>query len=218
MNNNRRQQQPSNRQSGSGRKGQGHDEKRYYPLTIMGFGYVNYLEERESERGSFTTFRLNALVGDADQSPKQYRSFSVAVTKEELQDILWDFEQDIIDERNVFIQFSLHDAKATAYEKDDGTLSASINSYLAGIDKLWIDGELMYEAPVPDTVNQQSQQPARNSQRSRGNADNAQSNYPQTRRQGNAPANNGSRQSRGSNNSNANRNGRSSSSQRAYQN
>lgn len=210
MNNNHRQQ-PANRQSRSNRSGNGHsnDEKRYYSLIVNGCGYVNYLQERESDRGSFTTFRLKVLVGDADQSPKQYRSFSVMVTKDELQDILWNYEQAILDERNVFIKFCLSDANPQAYEKEDGTLAASINSYLIGIEKLWIDGELMYEAPMPDAENQQSQQPSQSARSNRGGTDNGDNNRSQTRYQGNAPVNNKSRQSRGLTNNGKNRSGRS---------
>lgn len=143
--------------------GKNENTKKYYALKTTGYGYVNYLEQRQSDRGAFTVCKIAAIVGDAEQQPKQYRYFNVVVSGKAAAELLWQHEQAIIEERNVFVEFCLHDVKPKAYEKKDGELGATNEAYLIGIDRLWIDAELLFESSYSEPIQQQNQRSSNDS-------------------------------------------------------
>lgn len=146
----RQQNNRNTRNNNSNRNQTNQENEGFFDLKLTGIAYVNRLAERKSQDGSlFTTCTLAVLIGPKNTEKRQYRYIDVVVMGEKNVDLLWQYEQDIIDERNVMIKFCLSDIQASAYERDDNTLGANLRSKLYAIEKVWVDNELMFESPKP---------------------------------------------------------------------
>lgn len=123
----------------------------FFNLKTTGLGYVNYLEERESSKNGelFTTCTVAALVGPKNAEKRQYRYINVVVVGEENIELLWNYHQDLLEERKVLIRFCVNDIKAKAFQRGQGRnseIDASLQATLYVIDKVWLDGALDYDA------------------------------------------------------------------------
>lgn len=178
-----RQQSNRNTRNNNRNRNQTNQENEgFFDLKLTGIAYVNRLAERQSQDGSlFTTCTLAVLIGPKNTEKRQYRYIDVVVIGEKNVDLLWQYEQDIADERNVMIKFCLSDIQASAYERDDNTLGANLRSKLYAVEKVWVDGELTFESPKPQN-DEQAPAPSENRQSSQ-RAGNRSSNRNTSQRQ-----------------------------------
>lgn len=109
---------------------------------------MNNLQERQNQTtGDFFTVCIIAiLVGPKNAEKRQYRYVDVTVVGQKTIDLLWQYEQDLVDKRNVLIKFCMSDIEANAYQRQDGELGVSLKSHLYAIGKIWVDNEVTYES------------------------------------------------------------------------
>lgn len=159
-------------QSKARTKGEANDNA--YIITT-GFGYVNYLQERESKKGTFTSCLVRLATGSKTKGTREYRELDVIVSGEQTENLLWKYQDEIADpECNIYFKLRFSDLKPKWFERDGETV-AGIDSYLYGIEKIWIDGELEYEYSAEakdqnsdDDEEQQDERPRKGQSNSRG--------------------------------------------------
>lgn len=203
------QKNSNQRNSGSNRNSKpAQNANEYYPLTTTGFGFINFLQEHQSDNGFFTTCSIAAKTGPKSAEVKEYRYFDVTVRGQKTEDLLWDFQDDLMNEQgSAMVEFVLSDIKPKTFYRGNGDLVAGIDAYLIAINRIWLNGEVIYDSSqeqnnINNNNDYQPEQAPRNGQSNNRSAGN------QNQRQGSSNARQGDNGSNRNGRSNSNRGGR----------
>lgn len=146
MSNQRNNNSKNRRQNNAANQQNGNDG--FNIVKTTGLGYVSALQEHQSQKdGSyFTSCTIAALSGPKNAEKRQYKYINVYVVGDTAQNLIWQYEQDLLDKKNVLIQFCMSDIKAKGYLNNQGEACASLNANLYAIEKIWVDKELTYSS------------------------------------------------------------------------
>ena len=139
-------------------------ENNYFNLHIRGLGYVNRIREVNVKKRSdkFWACDISALHGAKEDV--EYTKFDCKVSGEEAEKLIQMLQKACDEKKKILIDFKLGDlyTELFTYEKGEktGQTGISLKTRLLKIYSIRIDGNLVYTAPVANSID--SEPPSEN--------------------------------------------------------